>query len=821
MYGGKQGNSLVIKARFDSFDAMKSAFSGGAGYTDVWYGEHVLLDTPNKNDKDNGKIYRRGLNYDDETTGGAIYVGQIVGPSGGTPYFQMLPKSTVHTLKDNAASGSATSYIRFPQDKSPLDGWADLNADGSVVTTEKKTDVIGDMSFSRTFQSGSTTKVDQVKSSLVPGMYYDGTTKTYNEEIKYTWLNVRADDAEADSWFYVGFQIPYLVHEFEAEEISPYDSSGNLVAADKSVTVTEDDAGTHAFYQHYTLGIPKGIKGDTVRNIQVETLTSSNVATIYTEDAIIVDSKGRISFNNSATYAAKYCVGSVTPASVAGKKVYTYDFYWYDNKQNPQAYQIYIADYKTINNVQTNADGTIVITYTDLSQQTFAKYLRRIDNVTLNPETGEFKVTMNNENGTSQPKEYSWSLRWPKTLNLSSDGVLSADFTNTQDDEVLGHIIWISDVTLDDYGNFTILFNDYEKNADGSTKTDSQGTPIQRKFTKVLDFVKSAYMEQSGTVHLVMSNGKDITLNQVDSSKPFQLRTVEGVKFAELAESSGSEAQKTNYNNYLREDKHLKIKYNNADSYTNIGESVSFVQDMKVRSTDSHLLVLYSDPSRRPTGHVDSEGVTDAPATTFTDSYGRDWTNYTAGTEEAPATDSDIYWQDFGPIRDNYGLLVGEKFSVTNDLAGAHKPEDVIAFLNKTHPAGLTQGKTKEKVAVVIDDREQGGKYDTADDPAPVNAMAYFYAYDYANPIIAVTDASGQTTYEVDVQQEGKGWFSIGTLGERTTKDAVLCEDLNISVADNDTTPGGLWFKTHTFTALKDSTHSIPEYWNPTYFRKL
>lgn len=793
---------------------------GGANYTDVWYGEHVLLDTPNKNDKDNGKIYRRGLNYDDETTGGAIYVGQIVGPSSGTPYFQLLPKSSVASVKTAAATDSSVSYIRFPADKNPKDGWADTQSDGSVVTTETKTDTLGDLRFSRTFQNGSTTLVDQAASSLVPGMYYDGSTQKFNDDIKYTWLNIRKDNAESDSWFYVGFQIPYLVHEFAAKEISPYDASGNLVATNKSVTVTEDNKGAHAYYQHFTLGIPKGIKGDTVRNIQVETLTTTNVKTIYTEEAIVIDSQGRVSFNNSSTYAAKYCTGTTTAASVAGKQVYTYDFYWYDDKQKPQAYQIYIADYKTIKNIQTNDDGTIVITYTDLSQQTFAKYLRRIDNVNLNTETGEFKVTMNNDKGTSQPKEYKWTLRWPKTLNLSSDGVLSADFTNTDKDEILGNICWISDVSLDDQGVFTVLFNDYEKNADGTTKKNSSGTPIQRKFTKVLDFVKSAYMEKNGVIRLVMSNGKVVTINQAtDTSRPFQVRTIEGIKFAEIAESSGSDAQKVNYNNYLRADKHIQIKYNTNDSYSSIGESLNFIQEMKVRSGDSHLIVLYSDPSRRPSGHTNEQGVKDAPASTFTDSYGRDWTNYTGDITETPSTDSNIYWQDFGPIRDNYGLLVGEKFSVTNDLGGLHKPSDVVAYLNKTHPAGLTQGKTKEKVAVVLDDRELGGKYDTLEDPAPNATVAYFYAYDYANPIITSTDSSGQTTSTVDPLKSGKGWFSIGTLGERTTKDAVLCMDDNLSTADNDTTPGGLWFKTHKYTGLK--TTAIPEYWNPTLSRAL
>ena len=88
-YGGKQGVSFIIKETFSSVKEMAEAFSGGATYTDVWYGEYCLIDTPNKNNADNGKIFRRGLNYMQADMHGAEYVGQIVGPSSGTPFFQI------------------------------------------------------------------------------------------------------------------------------------------------------------------------------------------------------------------------------------------------------------------------------------------------------------------------------------------------------------------------------------------------------------------------------------------------------------------------------------------------------------------------------------------------------------------------------------------------------------------------------------------------------------------------------------------------------------------------------------------------------------
>jgi len=87
-YGGRPGNPFIIVLAFDSVAAMVASFSQGAGYTDVHYDEHVIINTTNKNDPDNGKIYRRGYNFTNEM-GGAEYIGTIVGPAGPAPMVGM------------------------------------------------------------------------------------------------------------------------------------------------------------------------------------------------------------------------------------------------------------------------------------------------------------------------------------------------------------------------------------------------------------------------------------------------------------------------------------------------------------------------------------------------------------------------------------------------------------------------------------------------------------------------------------------------------------------------------------------------------------
>ena len=122
LYGGHEGVSFVIKASFTSVDEMKQKFSQGGNFTEVWYGEYCLISTKNKNHPDNGKVFRRGLDYQNTQTAGSIFVGQIVGPSSGTPFFQVdtienVNKLSTKTLEEN-------TYRRYPISQ---------NADGPTI----------------------------------------------------------------------------------------------------------------------------------------------------------------------------------------------------------------------------------------------------------------------------------------------------------------------------------------------------------------------------------------------------------------------------------------------------------------------------------------------------------------------------------------------------------------------------------------------------------------------------------------------------------------------------------------------------------------
>ena len=64
-YGGRPGASFKIVKKFDSINAMTTAFNQGVNYTDVKYGDYVIVQDNNEN-----SLYRRVYN-------GADYIGSL------------------------------------------------------------------------------------------------------------------------------------------------------------------------------------------------------------------------------------------------------------------------------------------------------------------------------------------------------------------------------------------------------------------------------------------------------------------------------------------------------------------------------------------------------------------------------------------------------------------------------------------------------------------------------------------------------------------------------------------------------------------------
>lgn len=194
------------RIEWNNKNCMVPAFKLGNGYKAVNYDEYVIIDTENKNDLDNGKVYCRGYDYNNDM-GGALYVGQIVGPDG------LAPHTEIKTLNE-------------------------------VLSIEEQEEF--------DYRKGKG-EYSVTNDSIVPGKAEDG---TFNDSIKWAYCSVRYPDSH-ESTAYIGFKVPYTVIDYSAKSISAYETA----------SITRLDNKEHPFYEQWELTVPKGIKGDAIKNL--------------------------------------------------------------------------------------------------------------------------------------------------------------------------------------------------------------------------------------------------------------------------------------------------------------------------------------------------------------------------------------------------------------------------------------------------------------------------------------------------------------------------------------------------------------------------
>ncbi|MGN0992860.1 MAG: hypothetical protein ACI4PE_02970 [Bacilli bacterium] len=230
-YGGRRGASFVIVKRYKTIKApaednlgfnkiirqdlqlpedaeissenrnkwlaencMVYCFSQAGGYKTVNYDEYVLIDTYNKNDIDNGKVYRRGYEYNNDM-GGAVYIGQIVGPAGMAPHTELENYDTIQKM---------------------------TTEDGLVIPNDGTTIEDGELNqYRKTQATLDILSAEEGSGDLLPGQYYENGEEKFNDTIEYIACSIR-DFESHESTVHIGFKIPYHVPQYTAESVSPY-----------------------------------------------------------------------------------------------------------------------------------------------------------------------------------------------------------------------------------------------------------------------------------------------------------------------------------------------------------------------------------------------------------------------------------------------------------------------------------------------------------------------------------------------------------------------------------------------------------------------
>ena len=783
-YGGKQGVSFIIKSRFTSIGEMVKNFKTGNEFTDVWYGEYCIIDTPNKNDKDNGKIYRRGmLSSINATLGGAEYIGQIVGPSSGTPFFKFGSlKGVLGHSNENFEPNKGDIRV-YP---------TKTDENGDVSEVNYRQDINGNWIDNKDPIVASSYKAS--RGDLVAGMIKttDGSTITrkYNDDIKWSWCNIRKANTNSESWFYLGFEIPYLVTEFQTKTISPYNENGKAnfeIGTTLYQTTIEqkeaDDGQKHPFYSLWELGIPKGIKGDSLGNLKVITPTADNDPDIYTWDQFEINNdtgfttlKTKDGSTVAPGYSSKYKENPDDRTKYYfNRQIIIYVYNVYDNdkvpKDNAGSYYVYVGDFNTITEVTLSQDGILRVYYSHDGE--------RVE------ENGETKFV----------KEQKDKLEWVTGIDISIDT-----------------------------GLITVSWN----------------TGRTQDLTAKLEVIKNAFVNADGKLTFGFNTGKTIVTK--DSSKPVQsdgtesdfvLRTLENI-------SLGSE---------LNENKQIRVEYNvKRDGQTSnveyIGVPINSIRSVVINEINFHLLILFDDKQHRYDGSADLNESRHVITTADVEKnkylkLGSIWVKKTVeGKDQTSGDISPTYWWlDLGSVKDDAGILVGKNITEEYLIGAGTDPgpqpvqsegesdEDFQIRMAKY----IAQKDIYEKTRVVepgsAPGEEKYWKYVQGDENNIINYLNIKYSsgitlneYDETTgthkavrgKIVTYGANNGAKSFYA-FDYDANTWYYLGIISASTTYDARLA-DANIT--NNDFTNVRLNGVISFYRTYAYDTTALPIYWN-------
>lgn len=501
LYGGKPGLSFVLKGKFSSIEEMNAAFSEGDSYTKIWYGEHCIIDTPNKNNPDNGKIFRRGINYATTTTSSiknslTECIGQIVGPSSGTPSF------IINELKQNK------------------DQQYELPKEASVKETSVKV-LIDNKVYDGFLRESSSEQPAAIT-------FKEGSKEEPNNQATYKWKNIRVDATdqnESNSWFGVELTIPTQTNVFSAESVSPY-VSGELCKTTK----------VNDFYQEHLISIPRGVQGISITNLEVKVLSPGNYygpADIFNginEDGTF---KENIDKTRTVETTASFIVCTITG---------------YQEKNSQSFEDIILCSYDQISKVEVTNEGNLVIQYTGEKEQSEV-FLDFIKSATLTSGNGSEGGTLIFKDAKDQENSKS-SLSWVKNIDITNEGKILLTFAGIPNDTSLDKyddidngvyqiknksLIWPREINLEeDTGRFILTNNqnvssligqinfptEILKNKEvegGLTVTYSKDEPKNLN----LGQVTNVYIEEGNLFATLNDGSKDGRTEPLTKDKPF------------------------------------------------------------------------------------------------------------------------------------------------------------------------------------------------------------------------------------------------------------------------------------------------------------
>ena len=555
-YSGKQGKSFIIAHTYSTITEMIQSFGKNNINCPVNFDEYALINTVNKNNPENGQIFKRGYDYNSDRTiisyrpvegqpnpyeefqieaNGAIYIGTIVGPAGRAPIFNFGNYSDVKDICQIREKTFEELGITYEKNIERSKVIAVLNSKTQVgvdekgqqiiifnveemiddfytlkLTTPTNPNVTHYYCYDRRYglnnqdslgwysiDSIPTTGEDKFRpnENLIPGITYSYTDGTllydidatgarhislgmnpfsetpYQDTIDWTYCTVRNENLE-DSTAYVGFRFGAPIVEFETETIDPYynrsdtinnvdnktnnftnlnlitrmareyDEEGNLIGLKEA---TKEDIENHPFYSLWKINIPKGIKGESIRNIYlVDAAQSHNIKRFK------LDENGNLMYNEIGEIQIEDYIEDVSIpenmsaediASSASKWVIVFDYVCYDRIPEGEFHTIYLGDFNKLDGIKLEHYGELVFDYShDNTERTPQEnWIHWIDKMAFN-NNGTVTITFNDN---------SWNVE----AENNQDAIINGVLTKSQ------LINWITNVEFTDDGTVNVTFN--------------------------------------------------------------------------------------------------------------------------------------------------------------------------------------------------------------------------------------------------------------------------------------------------------------------------------------------------------------------------
>ena len=567
-YGGRDGRAMVIKKQYETIVDMTNDFKNPE-YTEVGFGEHVIIKSVNRNNPENGRVFRRGLDFQNEERNidswelnfekneyvlteipayGAILCGQIVGPAGDAPHFQPVP------FVDEEGVTQTLDSI-----KQKYEAYDVMSGEGVF---------------------------DVTTGNLVPGKSEEG---IFTDDITWKHTSIRDRNAES-STAYIDFTFPYDIIEFDADTKDSYfhrsdvqyDADGNEIEGTKinifeNLDLVErhaEDDQTHPFYQKWQIHIPKGIHGKSVEAVYVTTAHNDVVEfELNDKNELQYGADGKLIVKD---YEVEGEENAKADDIANSRKILVCDIVDYDRVPEGDRYIIYLGDYNMIDDISLTDEGTFTIQYAHDNDYVRPNLIKWITGVSLNVDNGAFQIDFNNLDPS-----YTTSLQWVKDVIFDEYGTINIDYTN-KDNTVYDKLVnWIKSISITQEGHLTVVSNngniDYETDLVwiDSAELDNNGNFIiyynnkEVAFEKQLLWVREAsFDDETGIITLTRTDGSTTTC-AVDMIKSISLNQETG----ELSIQSTDNASNKNLtatldwikSANLSEAKVLTINYVNAE----------------------------------------------------------------------------------------------------------------------------------------------------------------------------------------------------------------------------------------------------------------